>query len=162
MTASWGASSANGSPLSRYEWGFIQGSSWSGQTTARTAPANGTVGTTYAIHVRGCNAAGCSDWTNSNAATPTQPPPKVTLSKGTPEGTGYYYNVDVEWFPPNTSQRLVTYCNGGYFRETTLQVGGDGKGRLYGSWGTASGWCGYNDVWATVGGHESNHMDFRR
>ncbi|KRC63082.1 hypothetical protein ASE14_04690 [Agromyces sp. Root81] len=168
MTASWAASSANGSPISRYEWGFIQGSSWSGETTARSAPANGTVGTTYAIHVRGCNAAGCSAWTNSGSATPSKPPRQVTLSKGDDAGglpgceggTCFYYNVDVSWFNPGT-YTLNTYCNGGFFRGTTISVGGDGRGSFRGNWNNGGGYCGYSNVWVTVDGVESNHMDFR-
>ena len=168
MTASWGASSANGSPISYYEWGFIQGSSWSGQTTARSAPANGSVGTTYAIHVRGCNAAGCSGWTNSQSATPTKPPRQVTLSKGEyagglpgcEGGTCYYYNVDVSWFNPGT-YTLNTYCNGSFFRGTTISVGSDGRGAYRGNWNNGGGYCGYSNVWVTVDGVESNHQDFR-
>ncbi len=158
----WGAAPANGSPVTSYNWQFVLNSTKSGSTTGLSANGDAGIGYQHNFKVQACNAGGCGPWTLSNTATATQPPPSVVLSKGTAEGSGYYYNVDVSWFAPNTSQRLVTYCDGGYFREATLQVGGDGKGHLYGSWSNSSGWCGYSNVWATVGGHESNHMDFRR
>ncbi|MFC9561893.1 Ig-like domain-containing protein, partial [Agromyces sp. NPDC056965] len=157
----WGAAPANGSPVTSYNWQFVLNSTKSGSTSALSVNGDAGIGFQHNFRVQACNAGGCGPWTQSNTTAATQPPPAVTLSKGAAESSGYYYNVDVSWFPPNTSQRLVTYCNGGYFRETTISIGADGKGSHRGSWGASSGWCGYSDVWATVGGHESNHMDFR-
>ncbi|MEF3405804.1 Ig-like domain-containing protein, partial [Agromyces sp. CCNWLW203] len=156
----WGAASANGSPITSYNWQFVLNSTKSGSTSGLSAPGNAGIGFAHNFKVQACNAGGCGDWTLSDTATATQPPPKVTLSRGTPQSGGYYYNVDVEWFPPNTTQTLQTYCDGPY-RTLTMSIGADGRGSFRGSWAAATGYCGWPDAYVTVGGHESNHVDFR-
>jgi len=58
----------------KYEW--IGNNAGNGSTTGdRTASATGSANTPYQYKVQACNPRGCGDWTTSNTATPTTPPP---------------------------------------------------------------------------------------
>jgi hypothetical protein len=142
-------------------------SSSEGTTTSRTKAASGAIGTAYRFHVRACNDAGCGPWTDSNTDTPTKPPRQVSLSKGASaaglpgctNGSCWYYNVDVAWFNPGT-YTLNTYCDGAFFRSTSISVGSDGRGSYNGNWNNGGGYCGYGGVWVTVDGVESAHQNW--
>ncbi len=170
LSLSWAApSNTGGRAVSSYNYQWIEGTSGTDSTTARSASASGTNGKQYRYQVQACNPRGCGAWRASNAATPTAPPPpspSVSLSRGPggPLAGTYYYNVDVSDFPAGT-HRLVMYCQGVYFRESTISVGGSGSGSFRGQT-TGGAYCGYPGVWVkvTAGGntYESSHQDWSR
>lgn len=155
MTMSWGSANDGGRAVASYNMRFIgASSSWSGSTTARSYSSIGGINTSYTFQVQACNARGCGAWTTSNAATPSQPPVEVRLSKGPPGPVGYYYAVDVSWFPSGT-WTVSTYCGGGgVFRTETIVVGnngnGYGSGSFRGSYTAGGGYCGYSSVYVGV------------
>ncbi|MDR6907646.1 hypothetical protein J2X63_003354 [Agromyces sp. 3263] len=165
LSLDWAAPADNGGrAIQRYEWVFREGGSASGTTSATAASANGSNGTTYRYEVRACNARGCGPWETSNRATPTAPPPTVSLSKGARVGyySGQYgycagdcwhYNVTVDNFPDGTATGKA-YCNGGELNTVIrINVSG-GRGSYTGKF--PDSWCGYDNAYVIIGGVRSN------
>jgi hypothetical protein len=87
LTMSWGASADNGGrSVSGYTWKLSDGQT--GTTSALSATATGTVGTSYTFTVVANNPAGSSTVRTSGAATPL--PGKPTVSLSAPGGAGNY------------------------------------------------------------------------
>jgi hypothetical protein len=153
--------------VQRYEWEFREGGSARGTTDRTSDSANGSNGTTYRYVVRACNARGCGPWESSNRATPTAPPPKVTLTKGAktgviPPGSNgscesgncWFYNVSVSNFNNGTVSGHA-YCNGSRLAtEIRIEVRG-GSGSYTGRY--PDSWCGYSDAYVIIGGVRSNN-----
>ncbi|WP_448810351.1 Ig-like domain-containing protein [Agromyces bauzanensis] len=165
LTLDWNAPSSNGGrSINGYEWRLSDGRS--GTTTSTGATATGTVGTGYRFEVRARNSGGLwSDWAGSNWATPTKPPPVVTLQKGA--RTGYinneygvcngdcwFYDVTVSNFPDGTASGYA-YCNGSQLgTNIRIQVSG-GRGSYSGKYPEA--WCGYDNAYVIINGIRSNN-----
>ncbi|MFB9309409.1 hypothetical protein BJY17_001129 [Agromyces hippuratus] len=104
----WGAASANGSPITHYNWQFVLNSTKSGSTSGLSANGNAGIGYQHNFRVQACNAGGCGGWTLSNTATATAPPPSARICKA---GDGTHVAVRYERFTPG-SHRMVTSLNG--------------------------------------------------
>ncbi|WP_419819170.1 Ig-like domain-containing protein [Glaciibacter flavus] len=166
----WAAPADNGGrPVSSYTWRFTEGGSASGSTGTTSASGNGKNGTTYLYEVQACNPAGCGAWAASNRATPTAPPPTVTLSKGTAmgpyhgtygncNGTCWFYNVDVSNFS-GSSVTVVPVCSGTTLSGRYTITLNNGSGSYRGGWrgSIPESFCGNSDAYVTVEGVRSNN-----
>ncbi|MEJ3404177.1 Ig-like domain-containing protein [Rathayibacter sp. YIM 133350] len=170
MTLDWAAPSDDGGrAVTRYEWRFTEGGGAGiHSTTATRDSANGSNGTTYRYEVRACNLAGCGAFAASSRATPTAPPPTVTLRKGTAmgpyhgaygdcNGTCWFYDVTVAHFSGG-SVTVTPYCNGGALKgRYTITLNSSGGGRYQGRYnnGIPESFCG-DQAYVSVDGVRSN------
>jgi hypothetical protein len=165
LSLDWAAPIDNGGrPIQKYEWAFREGGGASGSTTATSDRASGSNGATYRYDVRACNARGCGPWESSNRATPTAPPPTVSLSKGATlgyyngqygycGGTCWHYDVTVNNFPDGSTTGKA-YCNGTELNTVIrINVSG-GRGSYSGRF--PDSWCGHDNAYVIIGGVRSN------
>jgi hypothetical protein len=161
LSANWSAPAANGSAITSYDVELDPGSvsSQAGQSKTWPGAVNGT---TYRVRVRACNDVGCGAWSAWASGTPTSPI-NVTISRGASavglpgcsHSSCAYVMTVATGLSPNTTYTVTCHDNvGSGFSATAVTT--NGNGRL----SDASCYYGYpgNQVWTTVGPHESNRI----
>jgi hypothetical protein len=122
MTQSWVAPASNGGrAVTSYNYEFTQGSNGTGSQAGTTRAAQGAPGTTYQFKVQACSEGGCGPWVDSNAASPSSPPPwapsnypTTTIRRTCPEPASTYNN------PPSNAAQGCGMSSYGYVASGTL------------------------------------------
>jgi hypothetical protein len=165
LTASWDVPASTGGGAVRYQWRVVGATGW--ETTNGTSGRVNNVGAgTYTLEVKAINVgSGNPGPTGSDSVGVSNPPPKVTLTKG--DRVGYYsgpygycngdcwhYNVSVSGFPDGTASGYA-YCNGSRL-DTNIRISvNGGRGSYTGKF--PDSWCGYSDAYVIIDGVRSNN-----
>ncbi len=163
LSASWAAPADTGGGGVTYEY-RLNGGGWTA-TSGRGASFNNVGAGTYTFEVRAKNGGGLTGPAGADAVSVSNPPPTVSLSKGTRVGyySGQYgycggdcwhYNVSVSGFPDGTASGYA-YCNGGRL-STNIRISvSGGRGSYTGKF--PDSWCGHANAYVIIDGVQSNN-----
>ncbi|RJT84723.1 fibronectin type III domain-containing protein [Cryobacterium melibiosiphilum] len=146
LVLNWEAPNNDGGRgVTSYEYKWIEGTSGTTSTAARSATATGNTDRQYRYDVRACNQAGCGEWRTSNAASPQPnpppPPPSATINKGSAGSANgcssgcHKVRVDYSNYVPG-NYSIVTENSTGGFSERTFSLGANGSVELTNVMGT--------------------------
>lgn len=157
VTVSWSTPNDGGASLTGYE---IDSDNASGTRSDGASPYAWTGlsnGTSYRFRVRACNTNGCGSWSSwSNAATPVAPR-VISLTRGSPINGGYWYNVSLSGFTPNSSVTVACHDSvDSNFWTQSISINGSGNGGDSTLCWSADG----PSHWVTGGGVTSNTVNW--